>query len=91
MDPRLEKSIDLELNNELLSENIKSGVSLIRQILPKDFKKVWWIHNLSQDLVVMGGVVCKRLVFTRAELPPQCKVNRYQASVHKAVKRSYLV
>ena len=65
------------INNLLLCETIKSRVSLIRQILQKDYKDAWWDHHLSQDLVVMrSSTVSKSLAVTRAKLSPQYKVNR---------------
>ena len=67
-----------------MCETIKFGVSLIRQLLQKDFKDVWWVYNLSQDLVITRrDVLSKRLSVIRVELPPHCKVNQDYASVCK--------
>ena len=45
----------------LLCETIKSGESLTRRILQKDYKETWWVHNLSLGLAVPEGAMCKRL------------------------------
>ena len=58
----------------------------------EDFRDAWWVHNLSQDLVVTRtDIVSKILAVIRAELPPQYKVNRDYAGVCKTVRTSSLV
>ena len=67
------------INNLLLCETIKSRVSLIRQILQKDYKDAWWVHNLSQSLVVTREyAVSERLAVTKAECLLRVSLREYQ-------------